>query len=211
MKLGEIKLEALKLMFCNDDEDIAAEDLEHLTDADAYGAFLINMWGSINRCFSNMENKCVLPLKSVTLLPSMGMGGLCRMRFDLRRVCPDFLTLERVIHEDREGGYNGHVAYWIEGDTLVLPPIDESLEEYRLLYHPRIKRLQAYDPDDTEIDIPDHIAAYIPYFIKGELYREDEPSEAAEARNFYEAGMSELAQNNTHSANRVENIYRQEV
>lgn len=211
MKLGEIKLEALKLMFCNGDEDIAAEDLEKLMDADAYGAFLINMWGSINRCFADFENKGVLPLRCMIVDPSLGETGLCGIRFNLMALCPDFLAIERVIHEEIEGGYNGHGAYRMEGDTLVLPPIDKETEEYRLLYHPRLQRLRPYDPDTTEIPIPDHIAAYIPYFIKSELYREDEPSEAAEARNFYEAGMSELAQNNTHSANRVENIYRQEV
>ncbi|MBQ8399329.1 MAG: hypothetical protein IJX08_05090, partial [Clostridia bacterium] len=42
---------------------------------------------------------------------------------------------------------------------------------------------------------PDDIACHIPCFIKGDLYRDDEPDEAGEARNFFEAAMEEIKRN----------------
>ena len=55
--------------------------------------------------------------------------------------------------------------------------------------------------------MPEHIAAVIPYWIKGELFREDEPNEAAEARNWYETAMSGAQARVSRREGRVRDVY----
>ena len=49
MKLGEIKIEALKLMFINEGDDIDIGSLELLAQDEIYKNYLVNMPGAINR------------------------------------------------------------------------------------------------------------------------------------------------------------------
>ena len=61
-----------------------------------------------------------------------------------------------------------------------------------MIYAPRRKRVTTGTADDEEIALPDKIACLIPYFIKGDLFREDEPAEAADARNLFEASIEAI-------------------
>lgn len=49
MKLGDIKAEALRLMFVNFDKDINATTIRSLLNDETYASYLVNMNGSINR------------------------------------------------------------------------------------------------------------------------------------------------------------------
>ena len=57
MTLGEIKIEALKLMFTNSQHDIAVSDLSNLYQDGNYGSYLVNMPGAINRAFDRIQQK----------------------------------------------------------------------------------------------------------------------------------------------------------
>ena len=57
MKLGDIKIQALKLMFVNYNDDISIDSLPTLSTDQNYGSYLVNMPGSINRCFASIEEK----------------------------------------------------------------------------------------------------------------------------------------------------------
>lgn len=57
MKYGDIKLETLKLMFINEGNDLTIEDFEAYEQDDTYKNYLVNMPGSINRCFPNLNRK----------------------------------------------------------------------------------------------------------------------------------------------------------
>ena len=63
--------------------------------------------------------------------------------------------------------------------------------------------------NELELDIPNSIASQIPLFIKGDIYREDEPNEASEARNWFESAMNELHKNKTTNIGRVKKIFSQ--
>jgi hypothetical protein len=91
-----------------------------------------------------------------------------------------------------EEAYIGDLDYRREGNVLVLQYFDRD-GTYRALYYPRIKRLNDLSGYLEEVEIPDEIACLIPYFIKGDLYRDDEPNEASEARNWFEQGLDELS------------------
>lgn len=208
MKLGEIKIEALKLMFANYNADIDIDKLIDLYDDENYGYFLVNMNGSINRCFSALEEKLVLPSKSIKLDNSQAELFCGKMRFNLSSMLNDYFAIDRVIYENEYGEYNGNINFEMEGNVLVLPEI-KNKEYYRLLYKPTIKRVDANTEETTEIDIPNSIASNIPYFIKGDLYREDEPNEASEARNWFEQAMTELHSKQDTNMNKVDTYYSQ--
>lgn len=198
MKLGEIKIEALKLMFALGNEDVSVSDLDRYMKTDeAYSDYLNNMPGAINRCFALIEERRVLPLKGFTL----GDGG----RYDLDALIPDFFDIERIVYE-RGGEYDGNCGYLREGNTIIIKEYDAH-GEYRLLYRPRLERITSLTNEEKVLDIPDGIACYIPYFIKGDLFRVDEPDEAAEARNWFEAAMLEISTQDGGRQTRVERKY----
>ena len=111
MTIEEIKKEALKLMFTNQDNEIDESTIDELEQDDNYGDYLVNMYGSINRAIVRLKSKGV--------------------------------------------EYTGQRLTKDTDDETVLP-IDEELSEL------------------------------IPYFIKGELYEEDNPQQASIAKNYFE-------------------------
>ena len=217
MTLGEIKIEALKLMFTNYGEDLSAEHLSELTGSHEYGRYLVAMTGSVNRCFADIESRRVLPEKSFTLSAALGRREGQTLVFELAALIPDYLIAERLIYE-RAGEPPVPLALWEyrEGETLRIPVFgekeekeekEEERERYRLIYRPCLPRVLSYTDNATAFPIPDYIAAFIPYWIKGELFREDEPNEAGEARNWYEAAMSRAESMAVRESGAVRSVY----
>lgn len=205
MKLGEIKIEALKLMFVNYNTPMEIEDIPKLEQEENYGSYLVNMPGSINRCFSSLEEKGALPSKSIKLENGEVDGKF--VRYDLEAI-EDFLAIDRLIYQNSNGDYNGNYDYQLESNILVMPIITAH-ESYRLLYKSKLQRITALTDNDTILPIPDNIASSIPYFIKGDLYRDDEPNEASEARNWYESSVDGQDKKQQNKAGSIDKIYSQ--
>lgn len=210
MKLGDIKIEALKLMFVNYNIDIDIEGIDSYLQDENYASYLVNMPGAINRCFANIEERGVLPSKSYTLKAEEGLASASFIRFNLPSLIEDFFAVERIVYESGDD-YDGDHDYRMEGDTLVLEHFDDKSETFIVLYKPRIERVLATTDNETEIEIPDNIAVHIPYFIKGDLYRDDEPNEASEARNWYEAAMEGITSKSDNKIGKVKSNYKQTV
>lgn len=191
MKLGELKIQALKLMFANGADDIGVDTLPELMGSERYAPYLSAICGSLNRCFADLENKRILPLKRVTLTLSDGACGFWCC--DTEKAAPDCGTVERVVYCNSDGVYEPYTDCHAEGSTLVFPKRGCDNECYTLLYRPRLPRVFPYTDNGTELAIPDNVAEFIPYFLKSELFREDEVNEAAEARNIYEQQLAAVA------------------
>lgn len=208
MTIGEIKAQALKLMFVTYTDDIRAEDIDEMLLQENYRPYLLNMTGAINRCLSDIECRRVLPTRAYALDPLCGCAGRCVRRFALSRLLTDFYDVCRLIAEGAYT-YDGDHPYFMEGETLVLRGMDEDTD-YTLLYYPKLDRLSGNDDNASELaGVPEEIAALIPYYIKGDLYREDEPNEASEVRNWYEMGMAALTPKRTERQGHVAAVYRQ--
>ena len=199
-------MQALRLMFVQSAADYEEDDIDSLERDEECKDYLTNMAGAINRCFANLESRDVLPIKRGVLSVFQGdvYGG--SVRYTLSQIFPDLVKVERIAKESERGEYRGSVAYIREGDTLMLPEIRED-ERYIIMYRPRVARVSAFTDNNTELAIPDHIAALIPYYIKGELYRIDEPDEAQEARNWYEAGLADMTYESEGVQTRVKTVY----
>jgi len=104
MKLGEIKLEALMMIFPGEALNVTEDNLEEalgvLKSDPNFSDYLAAMPGIINRCFGVLENKGVLPTKQVELCEGSEEREL--MRCDLKAV-PNYGILERVAFEGAGG------------------------------------------------------------------------------------------------------------
>ncbi len=219
MKLGDIKIEALKLMFVDFVTDYGAEDITSLSTDETCKDYLANMPGAINRCFADLERRGAVPTRSLTLGEEGRSVRFGNVRYELRAIAPDYQRIERVVKEYADGRYNGSYEYRLEGGTLILaaPNIrtyteegvekSEECEIYTLIYRPALPRITRDTNDEEEIALPDSIANLIPYYVKGDLYRMDEPDEASEARSWYEGALAEMLVENDGVQEKVESVF----
>lgn len=204
MRLKEIKLEALRIMGCSAVVD--GVDLVDLEQEEECRDYLAYMPGAINRCLSNLESRDVLPKRQCVLAADACERYGDRVRYSLGDMIPDLFKVERIAREDLRGGYQPSADYVREGEKTVLGAIGED-ERYIVIYWPRIGRITGLTDNETEIDVPDHIAALIPYFVKAELFRFDEPDEAQEAKNWYEGCLMEISYEAEGVQGRVSSVY----
>lgn len=134
MTIEEIKKEALKLMFTNQDDEIDSSTIGELESDDNYGDYLVNMYGCINRAIVRLKSKGV-----------------------------------------------------------------ETTQE----------RLNKDTDDNTVLDLDPNLCELIPYFIKGELYEEDNPQQAAIAKNYFESTVDDYLATKMHTE--VELYWKWEV
>ena len=142
MTIAEIKKEALKLMFTNQDNEIDSQLISELMGDDNYGDYLANMDGCINRAIVRLKSKGV----------------------------------------EFEG----------EWERLT-PPAQEDIDIH----------------NQKELPIDPELSELIPYFIKGELYEEDNPQQASIARNYFEDTVDDYLSTKNQTA--VEVVWRLDV
>lgn len=223
MTLGEVKAEALRLMQI--DEDVDGDTVAAMADSEDYRLFYKGMPGAINRALADLEARRILPLKRVVLYepqqaitPPVGgdtssvaggravpyevRGNRARFMTDL----PDMAAPARVVVEG-DHGCDDNYPYRFEAGVLTIADFDATAT-FELLYHPRIVRVRADTPNATELALPEALAAALPYYLKADLYRVDEPGEANDARNWYEAAVAQYAATLTDGVqNTVETVY----
>lgn len=199
MKLGTIKIEALKLMFANNDDELTIDnsdnegasgtapvDLTEMESNPQYRDYLNNMNGSINRCFSVLESSKVLPTKRVVLISDSETTEYGK-EVDLSSI-EDMDDICRVSLRN-DYGYDPTVDFHTEGDTLILPLVRTG-DTVSLIYYPTLARLTQTADNTQELDIPNKIATIIPYYIKYDLFREDDVSESNAALRMFEDSLS---------------------
>ena len=211
MKLGEIKLEALMMIFPSEAFNVTEENMSEalgvIKGDSNYADYLAAMPGIINRCFGLLENKGVLPTKQAELAE----GGPERemVRCDLKALIPDYGILERVAFEGAGGtAYTYECDYMRESaDVILLPYMGKG--KFILIYTPRLPRVSLISSEGTEV-LPgrDDIASLIPYYIKSELQYTEYPEDAKLARQLFESGLSGLVSHKEGHQSKVETVYR---
>ena len=187
MTLGDVKAQALQMM--GFDEYVDGDNVDDFAEDDNFGPLLRQMWSAVNRCFADLETKRVLPLKRASLPAPTGKGTW--RRFDYSGI-DDLFEVVRLVVKTNYGVDDDHPFLLEEGGTLRVNDYEDTAN-YVVLYRPKLGRLTADTDNSTEIDLPEALAAAVPYFVKSEVHRFDEPDEAGEARNFYEAAVEQYA------------------
>ncbi|MBQ8357091.1 MAG: hypothetical protein IJX39_04710 [Clostridia bacterium] len=187
MTLGDIKAQALQLM--GFEEYVDGENIELYEDDDNWGPLIRPMWHAVNRCFADLETKRVLPLKRAALVDGKGRGSWRTFYYG---DVSDLFEVVRVVVENDSYVDDDHPFLLDEVGYLRIMDFDVGAD-YAVLYRPRLKPLTSISGNDTVIPLPEVLAAAVPYFVKSEVYRVDEPDEAGEARNLYEAAVEQYA------------------
>ena len=211
MKLGELKIEALMMIFPgtelmvdyeNDDE--LRDKISQLNEDSNYNDLLASMPGAINRCFASLESKGIVPVKSYDLNLKKAKARGQRLLFDLSEI-EDLGKIERIAcygeYHDKD-----RCDYAHETDTTIL--LDAPCTgQYVVIYRPVLPRIAMVTDDAKEINLPRDVLDLIPYFIKSELIRGENESEAAHARNVYEQMAAQIEFKRGGYQAKVESIY----
>lgn len=198
MTLGEIKIESLRLMFAgNLGYGLNEDGLNALLSDDNYNVYLYAMTGAINRCFADLESKGATPIESMVLRRDHLTDGV----FDLTKI-KEYSSLDSVTDKD---GRN--VEFVKKGKYLYPPPLLSDEDYCVIYYHVGLPRIGEGTGNSEQIILPDELARLIPYFIKGEVYREEDPNEAGEARNWYEQGVVQYLAKDVRTQNVIVSRY----
>lgn len=191
MTKGELIVACIKLMFDNDTDRL---DANIISDNADYIGRTNNIIEVINRGFDEVAKARKLPKKTLILVKDMGEVGEYFTKFDLNEVSgeDDILYLTNVAYENG-AIYDQNIEIKVEGESkLVLPTINEG--RYIVTYHPKYTKQLSYEDPDTKVieDMPSEALRVIPYFVKAELYEDDDPSRATLSRNIFHQYLQEI-------------------
>lgn len=188
---GELIVACIKQMFDNDTDRL---DPNTISDNADYIGRTNNIIEVINRGFDEVAKARKLPKKTLILVKDMGEVGEYFTKFDLNEVSgeDDILYLTNVAYENG-AIYDQNIEIKVEGESkLVLPTINEG--RYIVTYHPKYTKQLSYEDPDTKVieDMPSEALRVIPYFVKAELYEDDDPSRATLSRNIFHQYLQEI-------------------
>ena len=188
MLLGEIKIQALSLMYPDasfryDDSD--AEGVEgavyELKADHNFSGLLEASVGAINRAFAVIEEKGLSGVKCDDKAFS-----LCERTKDGRVIITpseDFLDLERLLCH--KGSKTYACTAQVLGNKIYTDTVGEV---YTLVYREKIPRIKRVTPDSYEVELPLGLCEAIPYFVMGELMgSEDSQRALASKEEFFRA------------------------
>lgn len=211
MKLGEIKLETLYLCFATPELSIDTEDatvfsdtLNALKSDSNYSDYLNASVGAINRALSYFELKGMVPVKraEIPFDSSEVVNGCFTM--DLPRIIPDFCSL--VSLSEANSDIVSYVEYAQDGALIrAFPPTVGN--GYTVQYIPTLERITHATSEEYDIPLPRYMCEAIPYFVKGDIMRVDNPEEAERAREEFYSLCREMPINGEDKIFQVRTLY----
>ena len=216
MTYADLIAEALRLVHANTDEPLTARQaaalngvgdgaaaktikeataawIRAMSEDKNYSDYVDNVWGAMDRCFTDIELRGVIPPRRVALLREGGVPYGSYLRYEIPALLPDGGKPVSVLVRRPDGESEALFAdldYFIEGDELLLPA---EVDGASLVYLPQIPRVRLSDDLTACLPLTAQIASLVPYFLASELYRAEEPGEADELRAAYERGMERIA------------------
>ena len=131
--------------------------------------------------------------------------SLCKLENDALIIdishIDDLLALKRVIFRGEELDFN------IEAPKRVKTRNVGRKGELMLVYKSKIKRISHASDENSEIDLDEHIAQLIPYFVKGDLLLGQDASEAIGSRELFEKMTDELSTKNENQGENRKSVY----
>jgi len=207
MTLAEIKIAALKMMNATTDQLVEENIADYYSDPNL-NTYLYAMNESINRCFDrllmdNVAPRAVVPVDDdlTTTLDDLELNYF----IDMTQIA-DYYKMARVTYTNSNGVYFGDFQFTMEEDTLILP-YQSGNGEYRIIYTKTMPYLTGTSVDTDTIVLLGELLRLVPYFIKSELFEEDEPNLAAAARNIFEANLANIKQKTQTRQTVIRSVY----
>ena len=183
MTISQIKKEALRLMGVvgREIEDVPIATLEGES---AYAPYLRRMTGAINRALADLERRMALtPVRLDVAYGEWRHAGVSS-RLTLGE---DVYGVLCVLAED-EAGQISDLPFVAAGKELIVARLDTGASA-AVLYSPRVRAVEAGEESVVPAHVPETLLSLIPYFIKEELYFEEEPNEALRAGTVWSSGV----------------------
>lgn len=194
MTKGELIVSCIKSMFRNADNHL---DPDTISEQDEYFEITANVIECINRGLTRIYDAKKLPQNVFYITKNTkeidAPISSKYARYDINSLISDCGRIERVSLENEEtDSYNTNISVRVEGSNiLVVPRLNHSKEKYIINYTPKAKRMAYYQPDIEVLPYDDEIYDKLVYFVKSELYEEENASVAAYARNIFEQYLLE--------------------
>lgn len=186
MTYGEIQIEALRLLFANGVEYLDETGLADYRRDERYRDYCQMMAGAVNRALADLEARHVLMEMQVEPEKLGERAGMAV--YERPAGCE---TIDRVVIWADGELLSANAEYVQNGGTIYVPAHDEALVMF--VYQPRPRRVTDNTGDDEVIGVPPALAALIPYYVAGDLDRQEEPERAAGMRQLWEAGVAQYA------------------
>ncbi len=170
-------------MFASLGDMLETATLAELYQNSQYAVYLAGMDAAINRALYRLQS--VLPKGRVELTSPAVTGSVAT--FNLGNIS-DFDGVSEL-REQTDTQYAAHAYRWEGGTTLVVP-LYRPDRRYVLLYRRSVKPIEPMADDDYTLPIPDALAALIPYYVKAELYEEEDPTAARAALEYFDTSLS---------------------
>ena len=170
MKLGEIKLEALVLMNIINESKFDISKLNDYLNENKYKKYLLNMYHSITQAIDIINNRNVLKEKifDIKSLEYKKYNTYISLTLDQIK---DFKKIKKIVYL---GDSIEELKYQVLANILVIYTT-QNLENIKIVYYPKIISFENLI-DTDELPISNDLARVIPYYIKYDLYQEDEPN-----------------------------------
>lgn len=154
MTYGEIQIESLKKMFLNND-DLTIDKLEEYKQDKKYKTYLFAMPQACNEAINYICNLEPV-IKSYKLKVE-------QERYDLKELIEDFKCVENIISNKK----------W-EMETENVLKIDKNAGSIIIYYETYPTLVDSATTPDTKIEINKDCLRYVPLYIAGELYKDDD-------------------------------------
>ncbi len=184
MTKGELISACIKLMFDNNEQI----DTSIVSDDETYQDRTNNIIESINRAIIRLNQLNKLPFGFKSIDSSKNGENVITIALD-----DDYIELINIYKYKLNSFDLNPVTnvLYLPFNTVCLPNLNENYVYY-LYYKKAPLKLSYSDSDEMEIPLPDYITSIIPYFVKGDLYEEDNANMALLARNMFESYANDL-------------------
>ena len=212
MKLGEIKIEALYMCFANPDLVTDYEDTESLVETlyqlksdPNLSDYLNASVGAVNRCLAYFEIKGLSPIGSVTVRHGRFNEENGLLKFKLSELSSNILRVKQIFSVDSTGNILP-VGYLEEKDGTVLA--ESHGKDFTVEYWEKIPKISHSTADSYEIMLPDCLCRLIPYFVKGDILRVDDPDEARKSARIFKELCEGLVKDDCALPQSVSSLYK---
>lgn len=199
MKVGEVKLEALVLMNVANENKLELSKYNTYLNENKYKKYLLNMDESINRAIDLINTKLAIKEVSLDLKNLIYESRKNYIILSLNQI-DNFSKIKKIILLDDQ---ILNLSYEIIADDLII--YGSSIENIKIIYYPKIKHIKL--DLENELPMPDYLARIIPYFIKYDLYQEDEPSLAIVAKTNFDNLLDSYCLTNESQQGYIEKIF----
>ena len=186
MKLGEIKLEALVLMNVINESKFEVNKINEYLNESKYKKYLLNMNHSISQAVDIINNRNVLKEKICNLTDLEYIQESCYITLSLEQI-KDYKKIKKVVSFDSD---IIQLKYQVISNILIVFST-QNLSNIKIVYYPKIVFFENLN-DNDELPIDNDLARIIPYYIKYDLYQEDEPNLSLIAKSNFDSLLAEF-------------------